>query len=509
MAKIITTLGPSTNTYDKISMIKDKGVDFVRINMSHSNINDLIYFIELSKKVEIPFIIDTEGSQVRTGDLSSENIFYKENDIIRLYKKEIAGNKKEITLRPWQIIEQLEEGDILFVDFDTLVMRISNISTRKNGYIEASIISSGNLGKNKGVVIDPRMEKKFDIPNLTQKDIEAIQLGLIENIGHVAVSFVRNAESVKEVRKISKNKMKIISKIECKDALENLDDIISESDYLLIDRGDLSKEIPIEKIPFTQKLIINRANNANKKVFVATNLLESMISNRKPTRAEVHDIINTIVDGAHGLTLAAETAIGKYPIGCINMLNKIINHSNLVINADEIRNKEKIFVHHLEENNYLLDEENSSSMVKPHGGKLVNRFYKNFFNKNDLKSLKKIQLNKNQLLDIEQIAIGGFSPLEGFMVKSELESVLNTLRLPNGIIWPIPILLDIDKGENIIEGDTVALLDETNDFVGTIEVKEKYYYDKKILSEKLYGSTDFKHPGVNIINTLNKRVNNE
>ena len=99
-------------------MIKDKGVDFVRINMSHSNINDLIYFIELSKKVEIPFIIDTEGSQVRTGDLSSENIFYKENDIIRLYKKEIAGNKKEITLRPWQIIEQLEEGDILFVDFD-------------------------------------------------------------------------------------------------------------------------------------------------------------------------------------------------------------------------------------------------------------------------------------------------------------------------------------------------------------------------------------------------------
>jgi len=502
LAKIITTLGPSTNTYDKISMIKDKGVDFVRINMSHSNINDLIYFIELSKKVEIPFIIDTEGSQVRTGDLSSENIFYKENDIIRLYKKEIAGNKKEITLRPWQIIEQLEEGDILFVDFDTLVMRISNISTRKNGYIEASIISSGNLGKNKGVVIDPRMEKKFDIPNLTQKDIEAIQLGLIENIGHVAVSFVRNAESVKEVRKISKNKMKIISKIECKDALENLDDIISESDYLLIDRGDLSKEIPIEKIPFTQKLIINRANNANKKVFVATNLLESMISNRKPTRAEVHDIINTIVDGAHGLTLAAETAIGKYPIGCINMLNKIINHSNLVINADEIRNKEKIFVHHLEENNYLLDEENSSSMVKPHGGKLVNRFYKIFFNKNDLKSLKKIQLNKNQLLDIEQIAIGGFSPLEGFMVKSELESVLNTLRLPNGIIWPIPILLDIDKGENIIEGDTVALLDETNDFVGTIEVKEKYYYDKKILSEKLYGSTDFKHPGVNIINTL-------
>ena len=202
-------------------------------------------------------------------------------------------------------------------------MRVSNISTIKDGFIEATIISSGNLGKNKGVVIDPQVEKKYSIPNLTKKDIKAIQLGLEENIGYVAASFMRNIEAVREVKKISNYKMKIISKIECKDALENLNDIISESDYLLIDRGDLSKEIPIEKIPFTQKIILNRANNANKKVFVATNLLESMISNRKPTRAEVHDILNTIVDGAYGLTLAAETAIGNHPIGCINMLNKI------------------------------------------------------------------------------------------------------------------------------------------------------------------------------------------
>ena len=504
MTKVIVTLGPSTNTFEKVSMIKSKGVDFVRINMSHSTLEDLQYYIDLAKKVDIPFIVDTEGSQVRTGDLSFENVNYKENEIIRLYKKEIVGNKKEITLRPSQIIDQLEEGDILYIDFDTLAMRISNISTINNGYIEASIISSGNLGKNKGVVIDPRTAKKFDIPVLTQKDINAIKIGLKEDIGHVAASFMRKAESVREVREVSNNKMKIISKIECKDALENLDEIISESDYLLIDRGDLSKEIPIEKIPFAQKIILNRANSVDKKVFVATNLLESMISNRKPTRAEVHDIINTIVDGAHGLTLAAETAIGKYPIGCINMLNKIIRHTNLVINAQEIRNKENIFVKDLEKNNYLLDESISSSLVKPHGGKLINRFIEKEMDRSYFKSLKEIQLTINQQSDLEQIAIGTYSPLEGFLTKTELESVLDNLRLPNGEIWPLPILLDVDNNiaEKIVEGETVALLSDSGDCLGIIKVKEKYSFDKKILAEKLYKSTDPNHPGVAIINSL-------
>ena len=348
MTKIIVTLGPSTNTMEKVSLIKSKNVNFVRINMSHSSIEDLEYFIDLAKQVNIPFIIDTEGSQIRTGVLNSEFISFKENDVIRIYNDEIQGDSEKINLRPWQILDQLYEGDLLYVDFDTLVMRISDTSTINDGYISATIISSGKLGNNKGVVVDQRIERKISLPTLTPKDIEAIQVGLKWNIEHVAASFMRSGDAVNEVRRISKNKMKVISKVECKDAMENLDDIIIESDYILIDRGDLSKEIPIEKIPFTQKIILHRAKKLTTPVFVATNLLESMIENRKPTRAEVHDIINTIVEGAYGLTMAAETAIGKYPIGCINMLNKIINHSNLVINANEIRYKEEKFVKYLE-----------------------------------------------------------------------------------------------------------------------------------------------------------------
>ena len=505
MTKIIVTLGPATNTLDKLLMIKSKKVDFVRINMSHSTIDDLKYYINLAKKADIPFIIDTEGSQIRTGSLSQESISYKENDIICLYKEAIEGNSNGVSLRPMQILDQLQEGDILYVDFDTLVMRILNTSTINEGYVEAIVISSGNLGKNKGVVIDPQIERKFILPTLTPKDIEATQIGVEENIKYIAASFMRSGETVKEVREISKGKMQIISKIECKDALENLDDIINESDFLLIDRGDLSKEIPIEKIPFTQKIILNRAKKANKGVYVATNLLESMISNRKPTRAEVHDIINTIVDGAYGLTLAAETAIGKYPLGCINMLNKVINHSDLIINQEEINNKEEKFVIDLENKNYLLDDSTSSSLIPPHGGTLVNRLCQKNYNHEELNLLEKIILNENQLLDLEQIAHGVYSPLDGFMDRTELESVLDKLELPNGTIWTIPILLDIntEDSKNINDGDKVTLLNSEKQIVGWIDVSQKYTYDKSKLSEKFYGHSDKNHPGVKIINSLN------
>ena len=212
MTKVIVTLGPSTNTFEKVSMIKSKGVDFVRINMSHSTLEDLNYYINLANKAAIPFIIDTEGSQVRTGDLSSDSIDLKENDIIQLHKQELIGNNKNICIRPWQILDQLMAGDILYVDFDTLVLRISNTSTISDGYINATVISSGILGKNKGIVIDSRTTRKFEIPTLSKKDIEAIQIGLKNDITYVAASFIRNEEAVKYVRNITKGRMKVISK---------------------------------------------------------------------------------------------------------------------------------------------------------------------------------------------------------------------------------------------------------------------------------------------------------
>jgi len=149
--KIIVTLGPATRTEADLRRIKDKGVDFVRTNMSHSSLADLEYFIRLSRKVGIPFIIDTEGSQVRTGDLDRDTIRFDENDRVIIHAEQIVGNKKELCLRPGNILEQLEEGDLIHIDFDTLILRVADVSTAGQGFITTETITGGYIGKNKAV----------------------------------------------------------------------------------------------------------------------------------------------------------------------------------------------------------------------------------------------------------------------------------------------------------------------------------------------------------------------
>jgi pyruvate kinase len=344
-------------------------------------------------------------------------IYLNENDEVKIYTKEIIGNTKKISLKPGYVIEQLEVGDLIHIDFDTLILRVMDVSTISKGYIKAKAISGGFLGKNKAVVLDPVFRKKFQLPPLSPKDYQSIEMGLKAGVGHIAVSFVRSGTSIDEARNATQNKMKIISKVECIDALENIDEILQKSDFILIDRGDLSKEIPIEKIPFTQKLIIEKARRYGVGVFVATNLLETMIEKKNPTRAEVHDVVNTIVDGAMGLTLAAETAIGKHPMECINMLNKLIQHTEAMLNGNKSKDQENglLMLKSLESSNYLL-ENVSSSLIPPHGGKLVNRILTNPPDDEYLDSLLKISLDQNHQMDVEQIANGTYSPLEGLRI---------------------------------------------------------------------------------------------
>ncbi len=495
MIKKIVTLGPSTNTIEILEKIKERVVDFVRINMSHSTLKDLKYFIELSQKVGLDFIIDTEGSQIRTCEIKNGEYFYYENHEILLYEEEIIGGPDKISLRPKEIFQQLNVDDILYIDFDTLVLSVVDVSTKNKGFIKAKVISQGILGSNKGVVVDKQSGNEIVLPPLTSKDFEAIKIGQKYNVNFIAFSFARNKEAIEYVRNVSG--MKVISKIECVDALKNLEEIIEVSDYLLIDRGDLSKEIPIEKIPLTQRVILSKAKNMNKEVFVATNLLESMIHHRKPTRAEVHDIIETINEGANGLVLAAETAIGKYPLGCINMLNKLILHSKFV--EKKIKQNEEITPINIKRS-YLLEHSVSSNLIEPNGGILVNRIG----NPEDFTSElsdHKIKLNENTQLDFEQISIGTYSPLEGFLTKEELNSVLDNLRLPEGAIWPIPILLDVDYDiwKKLSNGELVPLVNSNSDeVVGMIEVGDLYEYDPLKIALKFYGTTVAEHPGVAI-----------
>ena len=503
--KIIVTLGPATNSERDLRKIKDKGVDFVRINMSHSSIADLERFIRMSKKVGVPFIIDTEGSQVRTGDLDRDIIHFDENDEILIRANCIVGNDKELCLRPGKVVAQLEEGDLIHIDFDTLILRVTDVSTIPQGYVTSSAITGGFIGKNKAVVIDPVLENKFDLPPLSKKDYQSIELGLRQQIEYIAVSFVRSGASIDEARKATRHKMKIISKVECLDALENVDEIIQESDFVLIDRGDLSKEIAVEKIPFTQKIIIDKATRYGKGVFVATNLLETMVEKRKPTRAEVHDVISTIVDGAAGLTLAAETAVGNYPMECINMLNKLIRHAELATNGSTRKPHDPRFIMSLEASDYLLDRNVSSCLISPHGGKLVSRVRTASLDVRELNSLRKIKLDLNKLMEVEQIAIGTYSPLEGFMDQESFLSVLSDMRLPNGIVWPIPIVLDIaqDMADELTLGETVALTDGNGETVALLHLDEKYSFDREKTVMQMYGTNHSEHPGVRMVRRMN------
>lgn len=493
---IIVTLGPASDTEAHLLAMKDKGVNFVRVNMSHSSLEYLEESIARAKDVGIPFVLDTEGSQIRTGRLDRNAIYFGENDEVTLRCGDIVGDAQNIVLRPAHVLDQLAEGDLLHIDFDTLVLRVTDVSRSSEGRVAARVISGGKIGNNKAVVVDPIFDNKFRLPALSPKDYQSINIGLKAGVEHIAVSFVRSAESIREARRATQGKMKIISKIECVDALEHLDEIVQQSDMLLIDRGDLSKEIPLEKIPFTQKIIMQKARQQRTPVFVATNLLETMIETRNPTRAEVQDVVNTVLDGADGLTLAAETAVGRYPLECINMLSRLIRHAEVVMDGHVVEAHDT-FVRSLERSPYLL-EGVTTSLTPPHGGRLVNRVLTRMPDERFLASLPKIALDENKQMEVEQIAVGTYSPLDGFMGEHDFHSVLSDMRLSDGTVWPLPVVLDVDPevADRLVIGQVVGLTGTDGNLMALLDLREKFTFDKKESAQKLFGTSNLDHPGV-------------
>ena len=236
-----------------------------------------------------------------------ENVVVSEAEHVRLTAQPVLGTKSSITLTPATIFSELEPNHLIGLDFDGVVLLVLKVDA--DG-ADAVVLNGGKIGSNKAVVISPAPT----LPALSEKDKEAVKIGRRLGVSHFALSFANRAEDVAELRELTGADSTIISKIESKRGVLNLDEILEPSDEILIDRGDLSREVPLENIPLLQKAIIRKANQAKVPVNVATNLLESMLINRKPTRAELNDIINTLLDGADGLVLAAETAIGKHPV---------------------------------------------------------------------------------------------------------------------------------------------------------------------------------------------------
>jgi ATP sulfurylase len=319
------------------------------------------------------------------------------------------------------------------------------------------------------------------MPPLTDKDHAALKLGCEMGLSHFALSFASRGEDVQQLRSLLGEGAFVISKIESRSGIENLEEIAASSDALLIDRGDLSRQIPIELLPQTQKSVIQRAKRVNRRVYVATNLLESMVSSPTPTRAEVNDIYNTLADGADGLVLAAETSIGKYPIQCASMVSRIIRG----FQQGELNGRQF----------YQLDP--ISLLVEPHGGSLVHR-EAGPADLEDIEYLPQLNIPERELMDCEQFGYGTYSPLTGFMNRETLESVLDTYRLPSSVVWTLPILLQVNSEDikSFAIGDRIALTDEEGIVHSLLDITEIYRYDLESLAARMYGTTSRNHPGL-------------
>ena len=317
--KIICTLGPASYRKRILKILLKEKVDIFRINLSHTNTNQIKKIIKYLKKNKITNIcIDTEGAQIRT-TLTKRKYFIKKNCKIKIFNERNLSNDKKIYLYPHFDLNNLDVGTRIDIGFNSLSIQVVKKNSLK-GYLLCKVLNEGYLDSKKGVHI----HTKINLPCLTQKDRFALKLARELNIKYYAISFVNSHEDLNEVKKIIGNKSFIISKIETKNAIINLNKIIKKSDALLIDRGDLSRYVPIEKIPVAQESIIKQSVKLNTPTYVATNLLESMIKENEATRAESHDIYSTLKEGANGLVLAAETAIGKNPIECVRFIKRCL-----------------------------------------------------------------------------------------------------------------------------------------------------------------------------------------
>ena len=478
--KILTTLGPASLNSKIIRKLSDRGVDYFRINMSHTSLDELKQHIKTIRQFsDTPICIDSEGAQVRTG-LMPENTIFKDRQRITLFSGKNIGNSERMGLWPSDVFTQLRSGSILTVDFDSVLLSVLSV---KEDSAEALVLNGGRVGDNKAVTLFPSVS----LPALSEKDIAAFKIGLENNIRDFALSFANSANDVLEVRAIVGDDANIISKIESKKGVLNLDNILEVTDSILIDRGDLSREVQLENIPFLQKMIIKKGNAFNKNVYVATNLLESMMVNGNPTRAELNDVINTLIDGANGLVLAAETAIGKHPVAAVDILRSLIARYTNSLSGYHIEEL-------LEHQSFLLPEmhgsEKEKKLIKPD---LIQ------ISPNYIGQLDTLEIDECTFLDVLQIAQDVYSPLKGFMGQDDLEEVLNNYRLADGQIWTLPILLQIDEGKwnSLKEGMTLALKYKNNlESQMTLKINELYKIDLESVSQRWFGTADLDHPGV-------------
>ena len=329
MTKVVCTIGPKTESVEMLTKLVESGMNVMRLNFSHGDFEEHGTRIKRIREVmektgkNIGILLDTKGPEIRTGKLEGGKDILLEagNKITITTDYSYVGNKDKISVSYPGIVNDLKPGNVVLLDDGLVGLEVDSI---KGNEIVCTIRNTGELGETKGVNL-PGVS--VGLPALAEKDIADLKFGCEQGVDFVAASFIRKASDVAEVRKVldenGGTNIKIIPKIENQEGVDNFDEILELSDGIMVARGDLGVEIPAEEVPFVQKMMIRKCNAAGKPVITATQMLDSMIRNPRPTRAEAGDVANAILDGTDAVMLSGESAKGKYPVEAVQMMASI------------------------------------------------------------------------------------------------------------------------------------------------------------------------------------------
>ena len=328
--KIIATIGPASSSKEMLKEMINSGMSLARLNFSHGSHEDVLEIIknvrELNDElgVNVGLLADLQGPKIRLGEVKDGGVPIKSGHQLTITTKKCIGDEKKVYLSYPEFPKDVAEGDTILINDGKLVLQVTG--TDRKTEVTATIEHGGLMESRKGVNLP---NTKISMPCLTAKDLEDLKVAVEQNVEWIGLSFVRRAEDVIELKNLIKEqggKSKVVAKIEKPEAVKDLNNIISEADAVMVARGDLGVEIPMQEVPVVQKLIVKKCINESKPVIIATQMMESMITNPAPTRAEVNDVANAVLDGADALMLSGETSVGDHPELVIKAMCSIIRH---------------------------------------------------------------------------------------------------------------------------------------------------------------------------------------
>lgn len=355
--KVICTMGPRTDDREVMRSLVKNGMDVARFNFSHGNYEehrqrmDMLKQLRAEEKSNVAILLDTKGPEIRTGVLKDgQKVVLSQGDTFILTAEDVVGDRERVSITYPGLVQDVEKGKRILVDDGLIELEVVGKSKTE---INCRVINGGELGERKGINV-PNVAVR--LPALTEKDKEDIRFGVEQDVDFIAASFVRNAECILELRawlkELKAPYIPIIAKIENAEGISNIDEILRAADGIMVARGDLGVEIPAEEVPYLQKQMIQKANASFKTVIIATQMLDSMIRNPRPTRAEVTDVANAVYDGTDAVMLSGETAQGKYPLEALRMMVHIVEDTEQHLDYEMLMKKTE--AHHMKSTSSAL-----------------------------------------------------------------------------------------------------------------------------------------------------------